>query len=289
MWPPEWAVRRAAIESASDTSAPPAQGTQSLERALALLDAIAQEPTRAMGLAGRLDIPRPTVIRMLGVLERHRYVTRGPDDAYYLGTRPLELTEQWHRQVGLARLVAPALDDFVERFRETAFACLRDGTESLCIAGRESTRAVRFGLSLGARTALYAGAFSKTILAYAPNHVLDSVLEGGLAPLTERTITDPARLRADLAKIRRQGIAETNGEADEGVTSIAAPVILTNQEAAAIGVALPTARATAETRTTIRECVLMYADRITESLIHSARPVRLPAAKPPRRRRSSHG
>ena len=100
MWPPEWAVRRAAIESASDTSAPPAQGTQSLERALALLDAIAQEPTRAMGLAGRLDIPRPTVIRMLGVLERHRYVTRGPDDAYYLGTRPLELTEQWHGRSG---------------------------------------------------------------------------------------------------------------------------------------------------------------------------------------------
>lgn len=265
----------------------PTQGTQSLERMLAVLDAVAEEPTRSAALAQQLGIPRPTVVRMLGVLERHGYVVRAADDAYYLGTRPLELTDQWHRQAGVARLVAPALDELVERFQETAFAAVRDGASSLYVSGRESTRAVRLGLSLGTHTPLYAGAFSKTILAYAPDHILDAVLEDGLRPLAPGTITDPSRLRASLRQIRRQGFAETNAEHDEGVCGIAAPVMMPGGEAIAIGVALPMQRASVETKAAIRECVVEFAHSITQTLARSPGSIRLPGAGTVRPRRAA--
>jgi DNA-binding IclR family transcriptional regulator len=263
----------------------PVPGAQSLERALAILNAVAEQPGRPPQLAARLEIPRPTVIRILRVLERHRYVARG-NGAYVLGTRALELSARWNEQVGVVRLVSPALDELVAHFQETAFVCIRDGTESLCIAGRESSRAVRFGLSIGARTALYAGAFSKVLLAYAPPHVVDEVIAHGLERLTARTITDPAQLRANLRKIRRERFAETNGEADDGVTGLAAAIPTADGEAIAIGVALPTLRAHADVKKEIRATLVDMARGLARNPIYTVSSTPLAPSAAARRNRA---
>lgn len=265
----------------------PVPGARSLERALSILDAVAEQPARVPDVASRLQIPRPTVIRMLGVLERRRYVTRAPDGTYGLGTRPLELTARWNEQIGLTRLVSDALDGLVARYQETAFVCVRDGTESLCIAGRESGRAVRFGLSIGARTALHAGAFSKVLLANAPARVIDEVIAAGLTRFTARTITEGPLLLENLAQIRRDGFAETNGEADEGVTGLAAAIATADGEALAIGVALPTHRAGPDVKRAIRRSLIDAAHELARNAIYTVNPARLTDAAPENRYRAA--
>jgi IclR family KDG regulon transcriptional repressor len=239
-------------------------GGQSLDRALRILAAVASGPARAPELATALQIPRPTVIRMLAVLKHHRLVARMEDGTYSLGTWPVELAARWHEQVGLSLLVAAPLETLVTRFQETAFVCVRDGNESLCIAGRESGRAVRFGLSIGARTALHAGAFSKVLLAHAPPDVIDEVIAAGLPRFTPRTITDEAVLRSGLAKVRRDGFAESNAEADPGVVGLAAAIRAAGGETVAIGVALPTTRADASVKREIRTVLLDMAQELSQ-------------------------
>jgi DNA-binding IclR family transcriptional regulator len=65
----------------------------------------------------------------------------------------------------------------------------------------------------------------KAMLAHLPPAELESYLRDvQLEPRTEQTITSVERLRAELATVRQQGYALSEGEHRPGVRSIAAPV-----------------------------------------------------------------
>jgi DNA-binding IclR family transcriptional regulator len=245
-------------------------GAQSIERCLRILESIAEQPRSAAALSADLGISRPTVIRIAKVLQAHRYVVQDPTGSYRIGTRPLELAAQWNAQTGLVSVVRPHLAALVDQFRETAYVCVRDGLHSLCVGGLESPRGVRFSLSIGSRTPLHAGGFNKLLLAHSPAEVIATVLAGPLPRFTERTRTDAAALQADLEEIRGQGFADTCGEMDEGVVSIAAPVFDAGGEViAALGLAGPETRADADARVEIRRRVMDAAHAVSVTLGHS--------------------
>jgi DNA-binding IclR family transcriptional regulator len=54
-----------------------------------------------------------------------------------------------------------------------------------------------------------------------------------LEPLTRRTITDPDELRRALDEARRRGYAASNGELEDGLVTIAAPVLADDGRAVA--------------------------------------------------------
>jgi IclR family acetate operon transcriptional repressor len=63
------------------------------------------------------------------------------------------------------------------------------------------------------------------------------VLSGPLERRTERTLTDPAAVRAEAESIRGRGYATEDGELQDGVRAVAAPVFSAGGEAvAALGV-----------------------------------------------------
>ena len=64
-----------------------------------------------------------------------------------------------------------------------------------------------------------------------------------MTALTPHTITDRARLAAELDRVRRRGWAEAVNEREIGVASIAAPVRdITGEVVAAISIGVPLAR-----------------------------------------------
>ncbi len=80
-------------------------------------------------------------------------------------------------------------------------------------------------VQLGEPFPLHAGASSKALLAFLPASEQEEYLaQDSLSPMTSHTITDPARLRKELAAIRAAGFAMSFSERDASAGSVAAPV-----------------------------------------------------------------
>ena len=82
-----------------------------------------------------------------------------------------------------------------------------------------------------------AGAAGKVLLAHQPKQEARRILDSrGLPRLTQKTITSEAVLSANLAAVRTQGFALSEGEYVSGLYCVAAPVLnAENQVVAAIG------------------------------------------------------
>ena len=73
-------------------------------------------------------------------------------------------------------------------------------------------------------------------------------------PLTSNTITDPDRLRRELSQARACGYAQDNGEIEEGLICVAAPIYDMNHKAiAAVSVSGPDYRMKEDQDVMIRE------------------------------------
>src|SRR5699024_9816520 len=62
------------------------------------------------------------------------------------------------------------------------------------------------------------------LLAHAPTGVQEDVLAGSLRRWTDHTVTDPSRLRAVLAEVRRTGIVVSDRAVTDDAVSVACPV-----------------------------------------------------------------
>ena len=80
---------------------------------------------------------------------------------------------------------------------------------------------------------MHAGASGKLLLASLPEERIDAILAKPLVAFTPRTLTDPKRLRAELARVRRLGYAQDKGEGVPSVLAFAGPVIDTRGEVVA--------------------------------------------------------
>jgi DNA-binding IclR family transcriptional regulator len=88
---------------------------------------------------------------------------------------------------------------------------------------------------IGSAHPLHAGASSKAFLAFLGTDEARSYLaRNELARLTDRTVTDSAKLLRELAGVRRRGYAVSIGERQAGAASVASPVF--DHEGSAVAV-----------------------------------------------------
>jgi DNA-binding IclR family transcriptional regulator len=76
--------------------------------------------------------------------------------------------------------------------------------------------------------------------------VARAIFEAGLTRRTRYTVVDPRRLHEILKQVRRRGYAATDEELEEGISSVAAPVLITDDQrvraVAAVSVVGPSQR-----------------------------------------------
>jgi DNA-binding IclR family transcriptional regulator len=93
---------------------------------------------------------------------------------------------------------------------------------------------------IAGRLALHASSSGVVLLAHAPRELQERVLAGRLERFTRSTVTDPARLRALLAEVRRTGAAVLPGHVHEEAAGVAVPVRdRTDAVVAALSVIVP--------------------------------------------------
>jgi DNA-binding IclR family transcriptional regulator len=197
-----------------------------------MMDVLGQLERREDGVTIRdlvvaLSLPRTTVYRILNSLELHDMVQRDGAGAYRLGRRLVGLAARATANGGEADLIAlaqPHLDRLAAQLGEGCKLSVLDRDEVLVLAAAQGRGQYALSVTPGQRMAPHAGAGSKLLLAHLPGPDLQRCITRPLEAFTPRTFTDPKRLRAELARIRRQGWAQDKGESVISIHAFAAPI-----------------------------------------------------------------
>lgn len=204
-------------------------GVPVLERTLEMLAVFEREPegSTIRNLTRELDLPRSTVYRILNTLLAHRVVRRTSDGVFSLGPRLTALAARVKPDVAtydLAEIATPIAQQLRDELGEPTKLSVRDGDRAKVIVAVLGRHEYSPAPSIGTSYPLHAGAASKMIMAHMSAADLDRHLSAPMTRYTPKTITDPEKLRTDLAKIRKQGFALEMGEHNATVHAIAAPV-----------------------------------------------------------------
>jgi len=216
-----------------------------VERAAALLHRFTpDEPALDLPQAARtLGVARSTAYRVLRSLEAGGLLVYDASRrAYRLSLALARLGQVALAGVDLRLVARPHLRRLVEETGESAFLLVAEGRSAVVIDTVASDAPLKLTYPVGTPWPLHAGASNKVLLAYLPDDVVEEILAGPLPRVTARTETDPGRLRADLARIRRRGFAYSVGELTPGIVGVAVPVRSGGQLLGALAVAGPASR-----------------------------------------------
>jgi DNA-binding IclR family transcriptional regulator len=197
-----------------------------LDKAVGVLQTIAESPCGLAELCDRTGLPRATAHRLAAGLEVHRLLARDGDGRWRLGPAVSELAAQVNDPLLAAS--ATVLPRLREITGESVQLYRREGSWRICIAAVEPPAGLRDTVPVGARLPMTAGSGAKVLLAYGDDATRQAVLPS--AKFSERTLAD----------VRRRGWAQSAAEREPGVASVSAPVRDTHGEViAAISVSGP--------------------------------------------------
>lgn len=251
------------------TGRPATRPLASVERAIAILDALAQErgPLGTNELARRTGVNASTVSRLLGTLAAAGLVQQ-PEagGAYRLGMRLVDMADAVLEGLDVRALARPRLEALEAGTGETATLSV-PGEQAAVTVDFVPSRASIVSVAYVGRPSLpHATAAGKVMLAFGRG-ATETLGDGPYEALTARTITSRAALEEEVAEVRRRGFAEAAGEREEGLNALAAPVLGRRGELVAIvGLQGPATRLTPARMRAARPALLEAAGGIAAAL-----------------------
>jgi DNA-binding IclR family transcriptional regulator len=198
---------------------------QSIERAFAVLSALADGPIGVTEVAERVALPKSTAARMLASLTREGVVEQVPGDTRYrLGGRIVSLAAGVLPARSLVAIARPILVELASSAGEAAGLSVPDGASAHYIDQVETTHQVQIRDWTGSRLPLHAVSSGQVFLAHMSSVAVERYLAMPRVAFTARTITDSAALRERLRTVQLEGRAWAREEFSEGLNSVAAPV-----------------------------------------------------------------
>jgi DNA-binding IclR family transcriptional regulator len=224
--------------------APPPYAIASVDNALRIATMLQLEgPLTVSEVARRLGVANSTAHRLLAMLVYRDFAVRDADRTYRVGP-VLELAA--HSQSAAARLRAAALPHQhpqVERLDESANLTVRTGDTARFIASVESRQALRVGSREGMVFPAHRTTAGLLLLAELPPDELDALYTADRYDRRPEDRPDLDVLRADLARVRRNGFALNQGRSERGVVAVGVCVRAADGEAVAgLSLSMPGAR-----------------------------------------------
>lgn len=209
-------------------SASTGQTIEAVERAADVLYAFTKADGASLGvteIANGLGLSKAVVHRILSSLRTRGFVEVDPESRRYaLGPSALALGLTYLQTIDVREVARPVLRELSDATGETATLSIRRGDSRLYIDQVTPDREVKMTVQLGHPYPLHAGGSSKAFLAHLPEEEIEEIVNGALQALTPDTVTNPMKLREELAQIRATGFACSFGERQSGAGSIASAV-----------------------------------------------------------------
>ncbi|MCO5970542.1 IclR family transcriptional regulator [Actinoallomurus soli] len=223
--------------------------SSSLRRALAVLGYLrdnAGRPVPLTRIAEDLGMSKSTVLRLSAPLLEEDLLARDHETGWFrLGHGSLRLGQAYLSSIDVRAVAAEPLRRLQRAVRETCHLVLYDAPDVVYIDKVENEHNVRMASRVGSRAPAYCTAVGKAVLAWLDEDAFRLIVEAGMPPITEKTVTDPKALRAELEWIRRRGYSIDDRENEPEVRCVAAAVFdHTDQAVAALSVSGLTSRMT---------------------------------------------
>ena len=237
-----------------------------LHRTLDIIEALSrQRPLTVSELHRQFKIPKSSVYAILQTLKARGYVTKDDLDQYSLSLQLFSLGISLVENLDLRKGTHALLEELTEKAQLTGHIGVRDGKDVVYIDKVEVLTSVRLTTWLGRRVPLHCTAMGKAILAFLPEKEVDAILGAGpLLRMTPKTITNPAQLKAELAKIRTQGYSVGSEENEIGIRAVGAPIFGTGgRPLAAVNLGATTMHMKVKDVPRLGALVRSYADKMS--------------------------
>jgi DNA-binding IclR family transcriptional regulator len=212
------AVRRSSeVEPGEDT------GSRTLRRGLQLLDAVlagSREGLRVVDLCRAAQLERATVHRLLATLLDTGYVARRGRFRYVAGPR-LAAVAQPGGMPNMAARLRPVLEQVSAACGDAAFAIVREGPASHCIARHVGTHPVQIlVIQVGTRQPLGVGAAGLALLSALPDDQVSAAIAANAPSLAHYGGMTPDRMALLVRATRQRGWSVIGNHATDGVLAV---------------------------------------------------------------------
>lgn len=173
-----------------------------------------------------LKLPKPTVHRLFHTLEAEGFIQRDLDGrSYSPGARLRRLSMDALSSLRIRTARAAVLNALADEVGETCNIAIPDREGMIYLDRVETKWPLRIQLPVGSTVPFYCTASGKMYLStFRATHLRTFLAATKRPPLTDATITDPARLSDELALIDARGYATDNEEFMDGMVAIAVAV-----------------------------------------------------------------
>lgn len=219
-----------AIENAGAPSAQNKPGdsyVQSFARGLEVIRSFsAQRPVQTLSeVAAQTGLTRAGARRILLTLQTLGYV-HSDGKHFQLTARILDLGFAYLSSQPLWNLATPLMETLSETVQESCSAGVLDGLDVMYVVRVHAHKIMSTNLGVGSRLPAFWTSMGRVLLAGLPQAQLKDLLaQCPRVPYTRYTLTEDADLLQAIAQVRQQGWALINQELEEGLISVAAPLV----------------------------------------------------------------
>jgi IclR family acetate operon transcriptional repressor len=197
-------------------------------RLLLLLEEVSRAgvPVTPADLVEALGLPKPTVHRLFKTAEDEGFLQRDIDGrAFGPGPRLRRLSVNTLSSQRLRTVRLSILNSVVEKMGETCNIAVPDRETMIYLDRIETKWPLRIQLPVGTHVPFHCTASGKMYLSSLNPRYLDRYLASrDLEEHTGKTITDSAKLKAELATTRKRGYSTDDEEFMEGMVAVAVPI-----------------------------------------------------------------
>lgn len=244
------------------------KGVDSARRALQILLQFSEsKPELTIDeLLEAYDISLPSAYRYLSLLREMYLIEERSKGTFVLSPQILQLARAAEKTLDYRAEAQPVLDRLTEEAGETSLFLRRINDSAVCLAISETNHAISISFQPGHLMALHAGAGAKTLLSDFSAAKRDQYFDRRQPSLSKAV---RKRLVDELEHIRKDGLAESHSEVDDGVWACAAPVRAHDTQVGAISVVAPAYRIDSKKRAVIGHLVRDAALELEQVLARS--------------------
>jgi DNA-binding IclR family transcriptional regulator len=196
---------------------------QVIDRAVALLDAIARypDPVRLKILSAETGLHTSTTHRILHSLIDNGLVEREPNGYYRLGVRLLQMSVRLHTNIDLRSIALPYMEKLRDQLGESVNLTIREGDVLIYIEKAVSNKMMHVQQVVGSRAPLHVTAVGKLMLGAGGTEEIKSYIKRtNLPAYTRNTLSKPDALESECKNAFKLGYALDNEEAEIDVGCI---------------------------------------------------------------------